>query len=1239
VLAWLLGAAVGPATVALPINWAADALASSAQRWFRRLRRTDDLSRLVTAATGASVDLTHAEFDAVKRLLEDPQTWSMAGRGTVEDLVTQIADGLPPRLGRTADDSRAIALTAARGLLEFAVADLEPKLFQQVLLTRLQRMETGQASSLDNAMFELHADLITRFSSVMEQLKRVLDRLPPGPAQRPEIAVYLKTLIDWLNTDPWPRDRRFAGPVLTAATIERKLRVTADEPDGKRHHDADELAKQCQRLVILGGPGSGKTWLAKRTVRRCAEQALRTLAGGGTLNEAELPLYTTCSQLFTANGDIRQAVVSSALDQLGDMGGSRVSAAVRAFFTERSAPILLVIDSLDEAHGSDERLRQADTLPWRIVLTSRPTSWSHQITIEEGNSSHQVGELQPLRYPEDVEPFIHRWFAQQPEPGNDLALQIARRPNLQQAATVPLILAFYCIIGGNEPLPVFRRDLYTRALNRILTGRWRDSGDRSCDLDTCLPILRAWAWDGATYHPLSGIGTWEDEITTERSRLSRTDEDALDHVAAPIGPADLDTGQTRRRFIHRSIREHLVAEHVAALPVDQAVEALLPHLWFDPDWEYSAPAAIAMHPEHDQLLRDLICRAAGSDKMPEDLSIIDGGREFRALLARVAAESRESDWAPESAALIGDARAVLARSAFTDDLSAAVHWETSNRRVCEVLLELLTSSVTTSKEAARLADGIVQLHPAAEDRRRACTALTQLLADHIHEPFAARLVPRVVQLAETTEEKHQACVALLEFLAIAVYHGPVTKRVVDGVVKLTATAEDKPQVRSALLTLMADQNSGSGAEALVNGLLQLDPTAEDKRQARSALLTLMADQNNGSGAEDLVNGLLQLDPAVEDKHRAREVLLGILTSHPDGRFVSYLVESMLKLAATAEDKRQARVGLIKLLAVGQYNVLGTANLVEGIVKLAVTAEDKRQARSALLELLVTGKYHISAAAGLARAILELGAIADDKRQARTVLLELLDDQADGSMAPLLAERVAQLDPTAEDKRQAREALVGLLAGEPHGIVAAKLAEPVAQLDPTVEDMPRIREVLLGLLADATDHWIAEPLVHTLVELAATAEDKRQAREALIGLLAGEPQGEVAAELADGVAQLDPTAEDKRQVREALVSLLTAEDDGEVAAELVERVAQLDATAEEKRRARVAVVGLLAHQADRELAFDLVHQLALLDPTVNDLKTWHTWSALTPFFLSTVRRNSTLTEWLTALPSLAALSDS
>ena len=155
---------------------------------------------------------------------------------------------------------------------------------------------------------------------------------------------------------------------------------------------------------MLGGPGSGKTWLARRTARLCAEAALEALAAGAGPDEVELPLYTTCARLAAAPpGDgIRRAVVASALGQLPDLGGTRVIDALRALFEERNAPTLLVADSLDEARGADDRIRQADTLPSDMAdrahqqarLRGTVSSLSAMTTLPGGS-----GVLQPLRYP------------------------------------------------------------------------------------------------------------------------------------------------------------------------------------------------------------------------------------------------------------------------------------------------------------------------------------------------------------------------------------------------------------------------------------------------------------------------------------------------------------------------------------------------------------------------------------------------------------------------------------------------------------------------------------------------------------------------------------------------------------------------------------------------------------------------------------------------------------------------
>lgn len=1217
VLPWLLGAGLGPALVALPVNWAADALAGAAHRWFRRMRRNDDLSRLVKAAASTSAGLSRSEFGAVRELLEDKHTWTLLRHGTVADLAAKIAEKLPPGQGRTADDLQAASLGIARGLLEFAVADLEPKLFQKVVMARLERMDTGLTSALDEALLDLNADLLIRFNDVMEQLKRVLERLPPGPAGRGEIAVYLRTLTDWLNSDPWPQDRRFGGPMLTPAAIERKLRVDTGRA-GEQDLDADGLAEQCRRLVILGDPGSGKTWLAKRTARRCAEAALQTLAAGGTLDEVELPLYTTCSRLFAADGDIRQAVVSGALYQLGDLGGSRISAALGSFFTERNAPVLLVIDSLDEAYGSDERLRQADTLPWRIVLTSRQSSWNNQMLITEGLGD-RLSALQPLRYPNDVEPFIRRWFADDPGRGADLAAQIARRRSLQRAATVPLILAFYCIVGGGQQLPEFRHELYAMVLNRMLTGRWRSSAGGKPDADACVRALRAWAWSAAASHPVSGVGTWQDDIIAESAGLDVAGEDALAHVAAPLGPADIDTGKTVRRFVHRSIREYLVADHIARLPVAEAAELLLPHMWYDADWEYAAPAAVAMHPQHDQLLRMLMCRAANSDHIPQDLSAIDAGGQFRGIIARVASESAEGDWSSEIAAIIGQARVDLARSARFEALSVAASWENSNRQVQETLWAALARQ-PQGWQAYELVRALVEFTSAPEDKRQAREFLLEALArqsdthpasstdqiSDIHRAIA--LADGVAQLEPVADDQRQACEVLLSLLSTLARgrNGSMASQLAEKIMKLTPTTQDKRQVIEALLRILTQHPDNWDAARLADALVELASTVNEKRQVRAALLRQLAGSPNSPATEEILRLVRQQMSQQEMPPELRDELLQQLTTKADRWVAPWLASGVGRLEPTAQDKRQATEALLELLA-GQSNggfaAGAAAELAGGLAWLDPTDEDRRRARGELLRLLALQPDQ-SYAEMLVKRMIELAPAADDKLQARKALLDLLARIADGTVAAEAASGLAQLDPTTDDKRQAIKALLALLNRKTDGPVAARLANSVAHLDPTADDKRRARAVPLALLATRSGVQAAVELASAIAQLDPTADDKRQARRGLLKMLARTSNGWAAEALASAIAQLNPTADDKRQAYSALLHLLTRH--------------QIDSLAASKMLDRIVELG----GADSNLSG---YEGWMRSPTVE--------------LLAAVRRNSALVNWIAGLPSLASFSSS
>lgn len=176
-------------------------------------------------------------------------------------------------------------------------------------------------------------------------------------------------------------------------------------------------------------------------------------------------------------------------------------------------------DSLDEARGADERIRLADSLPaaWRIMLTTRPATWHGQLTIPDNDPARRAGVLQPLQYPGEAGAFIDAWFSGRPERAAYLSGQLRARPALQQAATVPLILAFCCIAGSDQPLPGRRAALYDTVIRRMLTAGWRGGGDPDHDIEACLDILRSWAWSEAKADPVSGTGTWADEFSTPRA--------------------------------------------------------------------------------------------------------------------------------------------------------------------------------------------------------------------------------------------------------------------------------------------------------------------------------------------------------------------------------------------------------------------------------------------------------------------------------------------------------------------------------------------------------------------------------------------------------------------------------------------------------------------------------------------------------------------------------------------------
>ncbi len=833
----------------------------------------------------------------------------------------------------------------------------------------------------------------------------------------------------------------------------------------------------------------------------------------------------------------------------------------------------------------------------------------------------------------NVDPVIAGWFADRPALGAELAGQIAGRPDLQQAVTVPLILAFCCILSGGDTLPEFRHELLASVINRMLTGRWRDSDGGEADVGTCLEKLRSWAWSGASGHPVTGLGTWDDVIRGEDGPLSPADRAAFDHVAPRVIPRNIDTGMSARSFAHRSLQEHLVAERVASLGIDEATEVLLPHLWFDPDWEHAAPAAIAMHPQRDELLRQLLSRAARSGQPPTDLSVIDAEGEVCALLSRVASESRPGQWAPDTAKLISQARMRLAQPGHTTGLGWARSWRDANRRARQVLLSILTTT-TDCIAAAELASALPRLSPTSSDSRRARDAVLRLLARLPPTRIAVRLADALNRLGPTAEDRIRARHCLTCELVRDTGSADEAADLIRRIALMSPTASEASETRRSFVEILAGGIDEPQATQLVLGIVRLRATGQAARDVMASLLDLLDSQTDRWGAGRLVDGLVGLAASPDDKNLVRQRLLRLLSGSADDSVAAEAAIGVIRLNPTSTELMAIRRVILSRLANATLAITAT-ELAAAAARLPLDEADLRYVRAALLNLL-EGLTDGWGAPGLARALSRFRPATADRLRARRVIIRLVEAQQQPPAAAAgLVGCLAELYAPHADRRQVISLVLGSLAPDPDLLAVSYIVPAVMLLNPTATEKRRIREILLDLLSGTLGSIAADRVLELLITLSPTAADKRQARAVLVSqwdsvsLLSLDTLATVRM-----LMKLSPTAAQTCEIRCKILDQLATDPDhftmlgqGRLATVLD----LLGTTRADRCRVRRAVLDNITEQSGSLLT----RVLADLSPEITELTSMHFPSTLhfPAELLAACRKTSDLSQWLDALPLL------
>ncbi|OFT65039.1 hypothetical protein HMPREF3159_01355 [Brachybacterium sp. HMSC06H03] len=1005
-------------------------------------------------------------------------------------------------------------------------------------LVRQEHRVEGEILPVLADALKAQAERYERAAERDEEVLRLLRNLAAArtrEADAEDLQRYLEQRLQvWdLETGIMPLHGRVRHP----SQIERALNVaSAEEGDGVL--SVGQALARYEHLVVLGGPGAGKSWLAHRIVRDAAHAARDALRNGSRPQDVEIPILTTWETVRSqpANGSIRSRLLAASFASPGngDLGSVELEERLQRLLGE-SRRVLVVVDSLDEAEkgdGADLLLRDIEGIAdWRTVVTSRPSAWGTKPLTRRRTKG--LATLRPLTWDTDTIPFIRTWFAGDPERAEALIGHLEADSGLRDSAGIPLMLGFFCVHAEeaplDSPLPRTGHELYDTVIESLLVGDWSSATRPGDDqIAEAKRVLADWAWDAVRdAEDRAGLGDWGEAFTPATPGVPSPELlRALDNVA----PLRRDGGgRTARTFRHRTVLEHLVATRIACLDAAATVDVLLPHLWYDPDWEVAVPRALALHPERNEVARRLHEETRFSTKTP---LIRESDEQLGAMWLEVAADSCPEDWSePERRRLEGlrvarclrDTARVL-RSGHWPNLDGSIvtallsslptaeprrlaehcraiaRWATTGNERDEAV-QCLMQRISSGRaaETARVVDALMQLGPSPKERRDASERILSVFAGEALPRDAGALAGVLLRLGLAVEDRRAARERILygprdegtvglTNLSLCVT-GKERKRLLDALHALDLTCDERREAVRSLRAACDRTNDPTKLYRQVDALLSLDPQPEERRGLPDVIRAALPDAEPSTAAL-LVGALVRLDPEVPVPEDVSARIVDLLSGAKPKRVVG-LVGALVTLDASEARRRAAAQTVLERLATSPSRFGGL--LIEALLRLEPTAEERRTAASQLLD--ASNGASPKSVGKLLSALVRIGATPEDREQARGLIVSAIPRTSDVELVDHLVVTFERLEPTDEDRRGAVAALQRLLIDALPGR-AANLAATLRRLNPTEDERRRAAATMQKALTQGTVGDLAR-VAEALLDLEITADERAAIAQQLL----------------------------------------------------------------------------------------------------------------------------------------------
>ncbi|MBN1208761.1 MAG: NACHT domain-containing protein [Myxococcaceae bacterium] len=402
------------------------------------------------------------------------------------------------------------------------------------------------------------------------------------------------------------------------------------------------------RQVILGGPGSGKSTLLRFIALDLLSEFPRE-AQLAQLWGTRLPVWIPFGAWVDRiqRGDQQTPLTEVVRTWLEQWGEGDFFPLVEAALRDKR--LLLLVDGLDEWSSQDAArialtrlqvfVEQADAT---ALVTSRPDGFKQIAGCLQG---WKAVDLAALSHAQQVD-LAHRWFSKLADAdsptGSAQSLSraplrqaqeaieaISRLPDAQLLAEVPLLLSALLLLKvQNVDLPSDRFRAYAQLTHQLMfvhPSRRRTAAQtqtssmlRESDLEQAFANLAFRTHSDSPsglFSQLVAQQHLERALTDDEFGIGYAPQDAKRLAREMVNIGESVSGVLVRRspnelgFFHRSIQEHLVAVHVAAMPQQTQLELIGTH---------------AGNPQWREVVLALLVRSQSRDLVEKAVQTIEG---------------------------------------------------------------------------------------------------------------------------------------------------------------------------------------------------------------------------------------------------------------------------------------------------------------------------------------------------------------------------------------------------------------------------------------------------------------------------------------------------------------------------------------------------------------------------------------------------------------------------------------